>query len=77
MKWDPLNITCWKHEWGFHNRGVTWDTPIGQMGRIRGRLDTEEVENESSQEDRSGSCNGTGNSFVAVTDQNDRRRRSS
>ena len=28
MKWDPLNITCWKHKWVFHNRGVTWDTPL-------------------------------------------------
>ena len=26
MKWGPLNVTCWKHKWGFHNRDVTWDT---------------------------------------------------
>ena len=30
MKWDPLNITCWKHKWGFHNRGVAWDTPLAR-----------------------------------------------
>ena len=30
MKWDPLNITCWKHKWGFHNRGVTWDAPMAR-----------------------------------------------
>ena len=30
MKWDPLNFTCWKHKWGFHNRGVTWDTPMAR-----------------------------------------------
>ena len=30
MKWDPLNISCWKHKWGFHNRGVTWDTPMAR-----------------------------------------------
>ena len=30
MKWDPLNFTCWKHKWRFHNRGVTWDWPDGQ-----------------------------------------------
>ena len=76
MKWDPLNITCWKHKWGFHNRGVTWDTPMARWAGLGRRLDTE-VENESSQEDRSGSCTGTGNSFVTVTDQNDRRRHSS
>ena len=30
MKWGPLNITCWKHKWSFHNRGVTWDTPMAR-----------------------------------------------
>ena len=30
MKWDPLNIACWKHKWGFLNRGVTWDTPMAR-----------------------------------------------
>ena len=31
MKWDPLNITCWKHKWRFHNRGVTCQWPDGQV----------------------------------------------
>ena len=30
MKMDPLNVTCWKHKWCFHNRGVTWDTPLAR-----------------------------------------------
>ena len=28
MSEDPTNATCWKHKWGFHNKGVTWDTPM-------------------------------------------------
>ena len=28
MSEDPANATCWKHKWGFHNRDVTWDTPM-------------------------------------------------
>ena len=30
MKLDPLNVTCWKHKWCFHDRGVTWDTPMAR-----------------------------------------------
>ena len=30
MKWDPLNITCWNHKCGFHNRDVTWDSPMAR-----------------------------------------------
>ena len=26
MKIDPANVTRWKHKFGFHNRGVMWDT---------------------------------------------------
>ena len=25
---DPLNDTCWKHKWSFHDRGGTWSTPM-------------------------------------------------
>ena len=28
MKKDPANVTRWKHKFGFHNRGVQWDTPM-------------------------------------------------
>ena len=27
---NPANATCWKHKWVFHNRGVTWDTPMAR-----------------------------------------------
>ena len=30
MSEDPNNVTGWKHKWGFHNRGVLWDTPIAK-----------------------------------------------
>ena len=30
MKWDPLNITCLKHKSRYHNRGVTWETPMAR-----------------------------------------------
>ena len=32
MTWDPLNVTCWKFKWSFHNRGVIWDTRMARMG---------------------------------------------
>ena len=28
MKMDPANVTRWKHKFGFHNKGVQWDTPM-------------------------------------------------
>ena len=30
MAWDPPNVTRWKHEVGFHNRGIQWDTPMAR-----------------------------------------------
>ena len=27
---DPANVTRWKHKFGFHNRGVQWDTPMSK-----------------------------------------------
>ena len=30
MKTDPANATRWKHKFGFHNRGVQWDTPMSK-----------------------------------------------
>ena len=30
MAWDPNNVHSWKHEVGFHNRGVQWDTPVAR-----------------------------------------------
>ena len=30
MSDDPANVTCWKQKRGFHNRGVTWDTPMAR-----------------------------------------------
>ena len=28
MAWDSSNVQRWKHKFGFHNRGVQWDTPM-------------------------------------------------
>ena len=30
MKKDLANVTRWKHKFGFHNRGVQWDTPMSR-----------------------------------------------
>ena len=30
MAWDPYNVQRWKHKFGFHNRGVQWDTPMAR-----------------------------------------------
>ena len=27
---NPPNVTRWKHKFGFHNRGVQWDTPMSK-----------------------------------------------
>ena len=27
---DPKNVQRWKHKFGFHNRGVQWDTPMSR-----------------------------------------------
>ena len=40
MKKDPAIVTRWKHNFGFHNRGVQWDTPDVEMGWRREGLDT-------------------------------------
>ena len=29
---DPMNVSRWKHTWGFHDRGVVWDAPTAQWG---------------------------------------------
>ena len=39
-KKDPANVTRWKHEFGFHNRGVQWETPNVEVGGRREGLDT-------------------------------------
>ena len=31
----PLNFTCWKHKWGFHNRGVIWGSGEGWIQKWR------------------------------------------
>ena len=36
---DPANVTRWKHKFGFHNRGVQWDSRA-KMGGRRGGSDT-------------------------------------
>ena len=30
MATDPIDITRWKHKFGFHNRRVQWDTPTSK-----------------------------------------------
>ena len=30
MEWDPYNVARMKHEFGFHNRGVQWGTPMAK-----------------------------------------------
>ena len=37
MKKDPANVTRWKHKFGFHSRGVQWDTPMSKWAGRRGR----------------------------------------
>ena len=27
---ERLNVTRWRHKWGFHTRGVMWDTPLAK-----------------------------------------------
>ena len=33
MKTDPMNVTRWKHKFGFHNRGVMRDIPMATWAR--------------------------------------------
>ena len=33
MTKDPGNVTQWKHKFGFHNRGLQWDTPMSMKGK--------------------------------------------
>ena len=40
MKKDPANVTRWKHRFGFHNRGVQWDTPMSMWAGEGKDLDT-------------------------------------
>ena len=30
MRVDLTNVSRWKHQWGHHNRGVVWDTPLSE-----------------------------------------------
>ena len=30
VAWDPYNVQRWKHNVGFHNRGVQWDTSMAK-----------------------------------------------
>ena len=32
MATDPTNITRWKYKFGFHNRGIQWNTPMSVSG---------------------------------------------
>ena len=40
MATDPTNVARWKHKFGFHNRGVQWDSPMSKWAGGRERLDT-------------------------------------
>ena len=40
MSEDPANATCWKHKWGFHNKGVNVGYTSDKMGWAERRLDT-------------------------------------
>ena len=30
MHVHPIKVSRWKHQWGFHNRGVVWDTLVSK-----------------------------------------------
>ena len=34
MSEDPGNVTGWRHKWGFHNRGITRDTPMTRWAGV-------------------------------------------
>ena len=34
MRVDPMNASRWKHTWGFHNKGVGWDTPMARWAGV-------------------------------------------
>ena len=40
MSDDPTNVTCRKQKWGFHNRGVTWETPMARWAGPNNDWDT-------------------------------------
>ena len=34
MSEDPENVTGWRHKLGFHNKGITWDTPMTRWAGV-------------------------------------------